>query len=310
MSFDAALDFVLSTRFIVLAVLVSMALYAHFRGRTHIRFLREVFGPATLLAPINVPIYLSSAVPSTPFLDVDLIPGLRFLEEHWKELREDAEKLYAEGDIRGAEGFEDAGFNSFFRRGWKRFYLTWYGEPLPSARALCPRTLELLAQVPAVRAALFVRMAPRSQLPVHRDPFAGSLRFHLGLKTPNSEECYISVDGQKYWWKDGEGVLFDETYLHRARNATDEDRLILFCDVERPLRFWPLRTFNRFIARTLMRGLRTRNVPGEEIGFVNKFFSLVYPIRVFGKRVKQRSKVGYYVAKYALVAFVLYLIIF
>ena len=67
----------------------------------------------------------------------------------------------------------------------------------------------VLAQVPAVKAAMFVRMAPKSRLPTHRDPFAGSLRFHLGLRTPNSEKCRITVDGQTYWWKDGEGVLFD-----------------------------------------------------------------------------------------------------
>jgi len=90
-------------------------------------------------------------------------------------------------------------------------------------------------------------MAPKSRLPTHRDPFAGSLRFHLGLRTPNSEKCRITVDGQTYWWKDGEGVLFDETFLHRAENETDEDRLILFCDVERPLRTRAARAFNHFI---------------------------------------------------------------
>ena len=67
---ESVLDFVVSAKFLVIAALVAMALYAHFRGRTHIGFLREVFGPATLLAPINVPIYLSSAVPSKPFLDI------------------------------------------------------------------------------------------------------------------------------------------------------------------------------------------------------------------------------------------------
>src|SRR5215831_8520905 len=80
MTLDSLIDVLLSWRFILLAVFVSMALYAHLRGRTHQRFLREVFGPATLLAPINVPIYLSSAVPSTPFWDIDLVPGLRFLD--------------------------------------------------------------------------------------------------------------------------------------------------------------------------------------------------------------------------------------
>lgn len=310
MSLDTLFDFLISPWFAALAVFIAMALYAHLRGRTHLRFLREVFGPATLLAPINVPIFLASAVPKQPYLDLDLVPGLRFLEQHWQELRDEAEKLHAGGDIRASENFDDAGFNSFFRRGWKRFYLYWYGAPLPSAEALCPRTLELLAQVPAVRAAMFVRMAPQSRLPVHRDPFAGSLRFHLGLKTPNSEACHIAVDGEKYFWKDGEGVLFDETFLHRAQNATDEDRLILFCDVERPLRFAPLRWFNHFIGRTLMYGLRTRNVPGEEVGAISRFFSWIYPIRVFAKRIKQRSKPLYYVLKYGAVAAVVYLVFF
>ena len=310
MSFETILDAVLSWRFLVVATLVAMALYAHFRGRTHLKFYREVFGPATLMSPINVPIYLASAVPSTPFLALDLIPGLRFLEQHWQELRDEALRLNAQGNIRSSEVYDDAGFNSFFRHGWKRFYLKWYGEPVASARELCPRTLELLAQVPAVRAAMFVRMAPNSRLPIHRDPFAGSLRFHLGLKTPNSEKCRITVDGQTYWWKDGEGVLFDETFLHRAENETDEDRVILFCDVERPLRSGAARAYNRLVGEKLMRAFRTRNSPGEDVGFVNKLFGLLYPIRVFGKRIKQRSKAGYYVLKYALVAGVLYWIFF
>lgn len=310
MSFEAIWDVVLSWRFLIVATLVAMALYAHFRGRTHLKFYREVFGPATLMAPINVPIYLSSAVPSTPFLDLDLIPGLRFLERHWHELRAEALKLHEHGDIRSSEIYDDAGFNSFFRHGWKRFYLKWYGEPVESARVLCPRALELLAQVPEVRAAMFVRMAPHSRLPIHRDPFAGSLRFHLGLKTPNSDKCRITVDGQPYWWKDGEGVLFDETFLHRAENETNEDRIILFCDVERPLRTRAARVFNRLVGEKLMRAFRTRNTPDEDVGFVNKLFGLLYPIRVVGKKLKQRSKPGYYAVKYALVAGALYLIFF
>ena len=301
MHLESIVDVVLSARFLVLSAFVSMALYAHTRGRTHLRFFRELFGPATLMAPINVPIYLSSAVPSKPFLDLDLIPGLKFLEQHWQELRDEADRLHGQGAIRGSEVYDDAGFNSFFRRGWKRFYLKWYGEPAPSARELCPRTLELLEQVPAVRAAMFVRMAPQSRLPIHRDPFAGSLRFHLGLRTPNSEKCRITVDGETYWWKDGEGVLFDETFLHRAENETDEDRIILFCDIERPLKLSVLTAFNRLVGSTLMRAARTRNVPGEEVGLVNRLFGLLYPIRVLGKRIKERSKVGYYVLKYALV---------
>src|SRR4051812_49977658 len=82
----------------------------------------------------------------------------------------------------------------------------------------------------------FAMLPPGGDLGRHRDPFAGSLRYHLGLVTPNNDRCRIFVDGQPYAWRDGEAVLFDETFIHWAENRTDVDRLILFCDVERPLR--------------------------------------------------------------------------
>src|SRR4029079_11579573 len=96
-------------------------------------------------------------------------------------------------------------------------------------------TSQLLASIPSVNAAMFALLPPGARLVAHRDPFAGSVRYHLGLSTPNSEQCRIIVDGQLYYWKDGEPVVFDETYIHRAENQTDVQRLILFCDVERPL---------------------------------------------------------------------------
>ncbi|WP_163435864.1 aspartyl/asparaginyl beta-hydroxylase domain-containing protein, partial [Escherichia coli] len=75
---------------------------------------------------------------------------------------------------------------------------------------------------------------------------------HLGLVTPNDDRCYISVDGERYSWRDGEGVIFDETYLHYAENQSDQMRIILFSDVERPLNNPLARAFNRFISHTLI----------------------------------------------------------
>ena len=79
-------------------------------------------------------------------------------------------------------------------------------------------------------------LPPGGVLTLHRAPYAGSLRYHLGLVTPNDDNCAIIVDGQRYSWRDGEEVVFDETYLHWAENKTDKDRIILFCDIERPIR--------------------------------------------------------------------------
>src|SRR5688500_19772057 len=49
----------------------------------------------------------------------------------------------------------------------------------------------------------------RSKLGAHRDPFAGSLRYHLGLVTPNSDKCRILVDGVPCVWRDGEAFMLD-----------------------------------------------------------------------------------------------------
>ncbi len=110
---------------------------------------------------------------------------------------------------------------------------------------------------------MFTLLPPGSRLGAHRDPFAGSLRYHLGLMTPNSPECYIIVDGQKYYWKDGEAVMFDETYIHQAENRTDVTRVILFCDIERPLSNPVLRWINRTIGRGMIRAAATQNVAGR-----------------------------------------------
>ena len=76
---------------------------------------------------------------------------------------------------------------------------------------------------------MFALLPPGGKLDAHRDPFAGSLRYHLGLVTPNSDKCRILVDGVPRVWRDGEAFMFDETFIHSAENTTDVSRMILFC---------------------------------------------------------------------------------
>lgn len=203
------------------------------------------------------------------------------------------------GYIRAATSYNDLGFNSFFRHGWKRFYLKWYDEFLPSAKALCPRTTQLLAGVPSINAAMFALLPPGSRLGQHRDPFAGSLRYHLGLVTPNSERCRIVVDGQHYHWRDDEAVMFDERFVHWAENQTEQTRLILFCDIERPLNNLFVRALNRSLGRAMIRAAGTQNVDGEHVGVLNKVFGYVYELRLMGKRLKQWHRPLYYALKWS-----------
>src|SRR3954471_2850684 len=243
----------LAPQLVVIYVLAACAIYVHFRGRERLRIGRQLGDHSTYLAPYNVLMYAGSAIPNEPVISVERFPELDKLRDNWETIRDEAARLFDEGFIRAAAKNNDWGFYSFFKSGWKRFYLKWYDDFLPSARSLCPKTVEILNSIPTVHGAMFAMLPPGGKLGAHRDPFAGSLRYHLGLVTPNSDKCRIFVDGQAYSWRDGEAVMFDETFIHWAENRTDVDRLILFCDVERPLTIAALRKLNHWIEKTFVR---------------------------------------------------------
>ena len=137
-----------------------------------------------------------------------------------------------------------------------------------------------------------------SKLTRHLDPFASSLRLHISLDTPNDPSCFINVDGNSYYWKDGDGFLFDETYLHFAENQTNQDRLILMCDIDRPLWF-PANIFNKII-RFFMSASIVPNLPGDKRGLVNLIFSSIAPINQSMKELKQTNLVLYKTIKHTI----------
>ena len=134
---------------------------------------------------------------------------------------------------------KDQFFSEIADEGWKKFYIKWYGPPDPIALEVCPQTVRLLESMPEVHLAMFSILEPRSVIKPHNGPFRGSLRYHLGLETPNDDRCFIRTGlgsrvEQTYSWRDGEDVMFDDTFIHEVRNETDRRRVILFLDVERP----------------------------------------------------------------------------
>jgi beta-hydroxylase len=285
---------------IIITLFALSVAYIHLRGRVRHKLARQLSDHSTLLAPINTLLYLCSRLPAKAYLSTAEFPDLAPLQ---------GLALMRQGQIKRSEQFNDVGFNSFFKTGWKRFYLKWYGEHHPSAMKLCPRTTELLQGIGSVKAAMFAELPPGSKLVRHRDPYAGSYRYHLGLDTPNDPDCYINVDGEHYFWRDGEAVVFDETYIHYAQNKTDRNRLILFCDIERPLKYRWARAFNRWFSRTVMSAAAAPNSSEDGTGAINRLFSRIYKVRLRGKALKKTNRTRYYLEKWALVGALLLFII-
>lgn len=234
----------------------------------------------------------------------------QLFKDNWETIRHEAIHAAQAGQVKKSEKLDDLAFNSFFRTIWKRFYIKWYKDYLPSAQELCPKNVELLKQAPSIKAAMFTLLPPGATLVRHRDPFAGSIRYHLGLSTLNSDACFIRVDGEDYSWRDGKDVIFDETFIHHAVNNTDIDRLIIFCDVERPMNNPIARWFNRFFGWFFVSAAATKNTDSDKVGILNRAFHYVYQVRLVGKRLKKYNKHLYYTVKYILFAGIIYLIFF
>lgn len=295
----------------ILAIFVVSAIYIQNRGAVqHDRWTRKITDHANFLAPINCLFYIFGKDKKTAYLEPDDFPELKILQDNWETIRDEALNLNAEAKIKASDKLDDLGFNSFFKTGWKRFYLKWYGANLKSAEQLCPKTVALINQVPNIKGAMFTMLPPGARLVRHRDPYAGSLRYHLGLSTPNSEDCFISVDGQKYFWRDGEAVMFDETYIHYAQNKTDQNRIILFVDIKRPVNFFLVDWFNELFSRLVVAGSATKNMDGDKVGFLNRAFGTLYKIRMLGKKLKAFNRTLYYLVQYSMYLALIYWIFF
>jgi beta-hydroxylase len=292
-------------KWFILALFVVTGAYVHYRGRVRHKFFRQALDHSTFFAPLNTFMYAFSTVPNTPYIDMAQFPQLQVLKDHWQEIRAEAVALFGDGKIKPSAQYNDAGFNSFFKTGWGRFYLKWYDEPQPSALEFCPYTTQLVKDIPGVKAVLFASLPPGARLPRHRDPYSGSLRFHMGLITPNDPACFIEVDGERYHWRDGEAVMFDETFIHYAENATEQNRIILFADIERPMKYRWARAVNRFFGGLLLRSAASPNEAGDRTGGINRIFGTVYAVRKLGKRLKQYNKTLYYIVKWAIVVAIL-----
>lgn len=262
------------------------------------RFFRKSW---PIFAPFNCFLYLSTLKRARgPVLSADIVTDLAPLRSNWQVIRDEALALHAAGGLEssatpGSPGYYDVGFRTFFKYGWRKFYLCWYGYTHPSALRLCPRTSELLASTASINGAMFSFLPPGSELTQHSDPLACSLRYHLGLATPEHRDCFIEVDGVRRAWFDGQDFLFDETYPHFAQNRTEHPRLILMCDVERPM-FCGGRLFNG-LYRGLAKLTVVPNTNEDRRGFASATFASIAPLLQRSKELKLTNPVWYRILK-------------
>ena len=99
-----------------------------------------------------------------------------------------------------------------------------------------PSIAKILKKSPEVVSCVLSVLEPGIMIPIHVGYYKGIMRYMLPLIVPDDREnCFLWVNGLKYSWENGNGVLWDDTYPHKVYNNTNQVRVLLYMDIIRPL---------------------------------------------------------------------------
>jgi len=185
-------------------------------------------------------------LPIGPFHDALMQPWAKSLVQAWQEIREEASRLLHCStnfeDFLGLKPTEvapDLVGGRAQRPAWDAFFFYRRGKRFDKQNKLAPGTSELLEasslchlpnQAPEI---LFSVLRAQSHIMPHHGTTNARLVFHLPLIVPR--DCSLNiVNHGEHVWREGEPVMFDDTYLHEAWNRSDEDRVVLLMDCWNP----------------------------------------------------------------------------
>lgn len=170
-----------------------------------------------------------------PWHDTSQLPVAAKLEQAYPMIREELERV-VRGGGGGFEEFQDR--SDFEKLGWKEFYFYRVGSgtqlqvPFEENQARCPKTFELIKQLPVAGEAMFASLNPQGYIRPHCSYFNGKLTCHLGLVVP--PDCALRVADETRTWQEGKCLLFDDTYEHEVWNKSNHVRVILLLDIWHP----------------------------------------------------------------------------
>ena len=196
-------------------------------GRIVIRRLANTFGRQSLVGDM-------------PIHDNRDFHFLRPFVENWREIGSEVDEIlkYREAvplfqDVSRDQKHIATGTN------WRTFILYGFGTRLEKNCNQAPLTTRILESIPNLQTAWFSILGPGYHIPPHRGVSKGILRAHLGLIIPqDAEKRRMRIDDKIQVWRAGEIFVFDDTYEHEVWNDTNDERVILLFDFDRPMKLW------------------------------------------------------------------------
>lgn len=175
------------------------------------------------------------------FYENELFDWIPALQSKWKEIR--AELIDVNERFKKNPG-DSNWFNTYppltahekmGTYAWRTKTLMLMGINHRKNQSECPVTMEALKVIPGLTLANFSLMEPGTHILPHVGYTRMVLRSHLGLIVPDEyEKLGIRVGDQTRHWKEGEVMVFDDSFEHEAWNRSEGVRAVLLFDFANP----------------------------------------------------------------------------
>jgi len=121
---------------------------------------------------------------------------------------------------------------------WGAYYFWRNGEVVDRHAARCPATMAALEHAPVPHIpgrspmALWSALKPGTHIEPHHGMLNTRLIVHVPLLAPHG--CALRVGHETREWREGEALIFDDSFEHEAWNRGTELRVILLFEIWRP----------------------------------------------------------------------------
>lgn len=185
-------------------------------------------------------------LPQTPYLDPDLQPWAPMLREAFPAIRDEALRVFTEDgrfddfvDLKGPGRMDDFVGGPGPRPAWEALFFWRHGLRYNTTHERCPQTSQALENITLCRVEdeapeiCFSVLAPGSIILPHYGVTNTRAVMHLPLRVPPG--CALNIIGVgPHAWREGELMMFDDTYQHEAWNHSNDSRIILLMDCWNP----------------------------------------------------------------------------
>ena len=179
-----------------------------------------------------------SLVGVQPIINNNHFTFVKILEDNWESIYDELLEILKYRDL--IPSFHEISKEQYkISEGekWKTFAFFSFGHKFKYNCSYAPNTVKLLECIPNLQSAWFSVIAPGYHVPKHKGITRGILRSHLGLSIPNNpKECFMDVGNDRIYWEQGKVVVFDDSFEHEVWNNTDQERIVLLFDFDRPMK--------------------------------------------------------------------------